>query len=358
MHKHQLVFFCLLLLLACKKEKQNPVTGEGNCNDITENTAFPINIPGWKIEFLETGQFGYWSWQPYFLNETTGFIFEDNGHVLKTMDGGSSWKMVLENIHASPRSMFFVDDKIGFLSVQNLTGCPNNCDHRMTTFRTADGGETWQKSISDNAGIIWSLYFSDTLNGIGVALIPSENYRQRIIQTNNGGITWETLPLSGLNGLTIFQMQMLNGQEGFFAGDKGKLYRTKDGGVTFDSVQTPLLQFSHLKFFDNMVGLASDFYKTYSTSDGANTWQLVCDRGSTLIHWVDHSEILTVQTAHTCVDYDVLMSDAGFFVSPNRGQTWEQSNLSQNFGIYNYHFPLPNVGFGMHGSKLVKFTKQ
>ena len=361
MLKLKLLSLLILLLFACKKEKpagDNEPEVMSDCGDITSNTGFPSVVPGWEVALFETGQKYYWSWRPYFLNEMVGFIFESNGHVFKTIDGGNSWKQVLHTNQAAPNSMFFVNEENGFLCAQNLTGCPNNCEGKMTIYRTKDGGEIWQKIVHDKEGSILDIYFSDTLNGIGTVLIPSQGYRQGVVRTSNGGHSWEVEPLPTLDGLTTFQMQMVDSVNGFFAGADGILYRTEDGGATFDSLQTPLEQIYNVSFFDAVHGLASDFNKTYRTADGGNTWELVCKRSSTLLHLSGPNEVLSIQVAHKCVDYDVLMHDAGFFVSNDGGATWKESELAQNFGIARHHFPSPNIGFGMYGSKLVKFKKQ
>ena len=90
--------------------------------------------------------FGEWGWKIQFLNRNLGFISLENfraGAILKTTDGGSSWKRLKVNDpqgNANIEGIGFIDENNGWVggwgsSVRPLPGFSSG---------TTDGGKSWQ----------------------------------------------------------------------------------------------------------------------------------------------------------------------------------------------------------------------
>jgi|GEM_PF-1647409 len=197
--------------------------------------------------------------------------------ILRTTDGGETWKTTFRyrNGNASFwRDMFFLDSKMGWLLIESVG-----------TFRTLDGGYSWTK-IS-NVPSPFSIQ-------PGVTIIPTSLYKlyftnpdtgwgllgeQVIYYTTDGGKNWSRkfVPeLSTTNGIVFIDQR-----NGWLYDESGKIYRTADGGNSWQihfRIEEAIPQIIH--FWDQSNGIivaqAGSGIKTvfYKTTDGGNTWVL------------------------------------------------------------------------------------
>lgn len=124
---------------------------------------------GW--EWAKPTPSGQWLWGVFFLDDKTGWIAGQNGRIMKTTDGGKTWKRQPSGATAMLGGLFFISDKIGWVS--GVKG---------TILKTTDGGETWVKQNSGTDQQLTKVSFVDEKNGwvIGSA----------IVHTSDGGETW------------------------------------------------------------------------------------------------------------------------------------------------------------------------
>lgn len=88
-----------------------------------------------------------------FLNETTGFICASSsadmektkGRILKTTDGGTTWKVVYESKGANELmwKCSFPTDRVGYGTLQSYDEDPKNTQRYVV--KTVDGGDTWKE---------------------------------------------------------------------------------------------------------------------------------------------------------------------------------------------------------------------
>lgn len=163
-----------------------------------------------------------------FISEDTGFISGSKvrygkgefGVVLKTTDGGNSWRKVYDNKIGSWDIIW----KLQFIGSQFGVGAIQSSD-TIAMIKTTDGGENWsvmgtgykpnQFSFSpDGAGsATQSIGFATPLKGwMG-------GYFGSIVETNDGGITWDSVSF-GRNFNRIFVID----KEHAYAGGKS-VYR-------------------------------------------------------------------------------------------------------------------------------------
>ena len=76
---------------------------------------------------------------------------------------------------------------------------------------------------------------------------------------------------------TIYGVDMFDTDLGWAVGDRGTLLKTVDGGVTWNSVQTPIsIKFTRVKFFDQSLGYAvGEKGYVIKTTNGGDSWFLL-----------------------------------------------------------------------------------
>lgn len=147
-----------------------------------------------------------------FINSDTGWVAGSN--ILKTTDGGNIWQ---EQFSIDPyyfSSVQFVNDEIGWASIDFPSGI----------FKTTDGGNTW---FQQSAIELRSTFFVDTLYGW---LVHDSN----IYKTNNGGDDW-ILQNSGTDQ-ELWDLFFIDQNAGWAVGNNGTILHTINGGLPVELV--------------------------------------------------------------------------------------------------------------------------
>jgi len=163
----------------------------------------------------------------YFLesNPLYGWACGRNGAVIRTDDGGQTWKGTIIPAGTQLESIYFVNEKVGYTS-----GLVYNSAFGGI-FKSLDGGATWFEVSPPGQVSIWGNFFLDANTGlaIGGGCGPE---KQEFWRTENGGASWSLFTLdfweSALSDLII---------DGFsgkgYAVGSGKMYSTTDFGKTW-----------------------------------------------------------------------------------------------------------------------------
>lgn len=168
-------------------------------------------------------------------NSNYGWVSGHNGYVLRTTDGGATWRGSQTPVPAQLEDIVFVNERVGFAAG---IGKAENMQQTGGVFKSIDGGETWTdvtpKIISGNSVIrmqMFGCHFSDENNGIAVGGGCGEP--QYFLRTTNGGANWTLfmtqLPMSGVSHAV---MGSSNGE--CFASSSGFIWRSGDGGATWN----------------------------------------------------------------------------------------------------------------------------
>jgi photosystem II stability/assembly factor-like uncharacterized protein len=118
-----------------------------------------------------------------FVSEAVGWA--GGGAVLKTLDGGATWRTQVAN--ATVRQFFFFDESRGFA----VGG--------KTILKTSDGGATWMNVTPSDSRIadLRGVFFTDANDGWVVGRAPDETkggklYKHTLLlRTTDGGATWK-----------------------------------------------------------------------------------------------------------------------------------------------------------------------
>ena len=190
-----------------------------------------------------------------FTSETTGYIMGDKT-LLKTEDAGENWYPVELPKTEYPylSNMSFPTSKIGYVYGGGKF------------LKTTDGGKNWrQKNLSYDGFNIGNFLNEKT----GFLVNGTTLYK-----TTNGGEDWQTtyinieeLPYNTKIGHILF----IDENTGFLAANKN-LLKTIDGGDTWEILSTSFKStISSITFQDQYVGYVTAT-RIYKTEDGGKTW--------------------------------------------------------------------------------------
>ena len=90
---------------------------------------------------------------PWFFDENNGLAFSGGTVLKRTSDGGRTWEFVNVGTNPSWTSMWFINDKDGFIT------------SNYNTYRTKDGGKSWTGIPEVNGEGLHTIEFSDEKNG-------------------------------------------------------------------------------------------------------------------------------------------------------------------------------------------------
>lgn len=133
--------------------------------------------------------------------------------------------------------------------------------------KSQDGGKTWNAQISGTSDDITSIMFLDSSTGY---FSTSTGY---IYRTINGGSSWENIQLQtgGIMGVDF-----LNDSIGLAVGDNGAIFRTSNGGDTWSTQNVvTVYRLNDVTFINDTLAVAVGVQGSIlSSSDAGLTWGL------------------------------------------------------------------------------------
>jgi photosystem II stability/assembly factor-like uncharacterized protein len=231
-----------------------------------------------------------------FLNRDTGFIATYGSEVFKTFDGGETWIDISlpEGMYNNAPILEFVNPDKGFLTgtygklikttdggnTWNYinTGFNENYTISMLKFpsedtayllgytyllRSTDGAETWEEVLREQY-LADYMKFSDNNNGI-------VHSGPLVWHTNDAGETWTYFD-NAPHGTAYY----LNSDTGYVIAQYGFLYRTIDGGFSWENIYHFDYYPNQLIFPNATTGYACGGYgMLYKTIDGGQSWSVI-----------------------------------------------------------------------------------
>jgi len=224
-----------------------------------------------------------------FPRERTGWICGFFAGVLRTTDGGSTWRELKSNLTTERiGSISFLDSTRGWAVATSYAGKAP----QQVILSTADGGVSWAVRKRVEGGIVHlvSIWF---LNGrLGWAVGARDN-KPLVVSTRDGGSTWK---------------------EAYIEGDR----RTwKDALIKGDLT----LEIRRVRFADALRGWAIGPGAIFYTSDGGNTWtpQYVSGDGV----WLNELAVLSPERVWA-------VGGRGFLLhTTDHGVTWSRVSLPE-----------------------------
>ncbi len=198
----------------------------------------------------------------------------ERGHILISHDNGDSWTQSEVPTRATLTAVFFLDETMGW-----------SVGHDAVILRTEDGGVTWREVYSDIEGDrpLFDVWFSDARKGIAVGAYGL------VLTTIDGGESWAQQPFQpkapegegsleddGLMEVDFHLNKVGVSESGrlYLAGEAGTFFRSDDGGESWTASYPPYegsffgvlpLEGDSLLLF----GLRGHLFRS---DDGGETW--------------------------------------------------------------------------------------
>jgi len=294
----------------------------------------------WKLVDAPGGLLEYFDMQ--FPNENTGYLCSLGGKFVKTIDGGETWMDKSVSDTCILTHMFFNNENKGWLI--NSAG-PN-------ILRTLDGGDSWYvTSLVDE--IICSplnIFFVDENLGYATTI------QGKLFKTNNGGDTWESIYefSSAYHSLVCF----ISENEGWVT-ISNVVYHTFDGGTTWDNGQWLGGYLKNFFFLNNELGWVcgdGGLVANYDITVGQNEIIHETDRISLFPNPSNREIMVTTQNIAENIEgikvFNLKGQQVLNFTDLHQSNTFSFNISGLSKGVYIVHITTTNR------QNLIKFIKQ
>ncbi|HKX32038.1 MAG TPA: YCF48-related protein [Blastocatellia bacterium] len=321
----------------------------------------------------------------YFVDAMTGWAAGDSGLVLRTTDGGRTWKSLPNNFRANIRMLQFIDWNRGWM-LGDVEGPPNENqepESRTMLFSTQNGGRTW---TSRPLPQVLSLYFLDAENGWAVGRAAT------VLKTTDGGEHWsQIVGIEKLVGLPIEssnynfgfrEIFFLDAKHGWMVGNFygrarsniGGLFVTTDGGLSWKRIPVTFqTQYSSGRFTPGrlqsvrfsdlntgfMTGEMQDgegrYFFALHTRDGGQTWNQfrTSSRADHNTQFLGPADGWTAAVASRDGETDPAMYDTTLLRTDNGGMSWRKDFIARGRRIHDLFFLNPRRGWAVGDRGLI-----
>ena len=166
----------------------------------------------------------------HMFDSARGIVATGTGAILSTTDGGENWTAVTRRGRVDSLSrFFFLDERRGWAAGHG------------DVLLTDDGGETWTPLTPDGVDVsyrspIRAIQFQDDRHGWIAGMQAS------LMRTADGGITWESVatPLAAAEHPNFWDMFFVDDQTAWVVGEEGTMLTTTNGGGTWTRQESGL----------------------------------------------------------------------------------------------------------------------
>lgn len=178
-------------------------------------------------------------------------------------------------------------------------------------------------------------------------------YEPHLFKTTNGGDTWQIIKTPFKSG--VHEIQFINKKIGYIASENEGVYKTVDGGYSWDKILGNIIYgnnnsfldpFKHLKFIDENIGFVyDDCYSEGSsvilkTTDGGNSWELISITPNSSVSEKYPKLFISLYkmifTMNTDIGY--LVNGAELYKTTDLGASWEKiytdANSDSNLDVF------------------------
>jgi photosystem II stability/assembly factor-like uncharacterized protein len=237
-----------------------------------------------------------WLHGVFFLDQNRGWVAGSGGTLLETIDGGQTWRKVNTLTRDNLRDVYFANEKIGWLVAErDILKLKKNDEPPTYLLKTEDGGLSWRRVLlngsGDNARMVRAVFagaergwifgetgvvFATSDGGAhwvrqpsptkhlllgGVFVDPTHGWLvgagATILQTSDGGTTWRTGNVRDGAGTRFTATSFVGKSLGWAVGTAGRVFATTDGGRTwFEQRSNVEADLWDVKFIDAAEGWA------------------------------------------------------------------------------------------------------
>jgi photosystem II stability/assembly factor-like uncharacterized protein len=212
--------------------------------------------------------------------------------------------------------------------------------------RTDEAGP-WERLCSD---WYFDICFRDQHDGLAVA-------RDRLFRTRDGGVTWTRVRLDGAPEL-LSQIRFVDERHGAIAGGQyggthgGWVFTTDDGGATWRERRLTDGKLKAVSFVDEREGWAVGDMDILHTVDGGRTWTVQLHRDNGALALTDVSAF----DGRRC--WAASQMDGTIWTTDDGGETWRESWSDAKTGISAVGFVTAEIGYAVGFRSLLVEAEQ
>jgi photosystem II stability/assembly factor-like uncharacterized protein len=293
-----------------------------------------------------------------FKDANTGVVSGSSTNIRYTTDAGVTWTPSGSTLSSSTfystsysGGLFYVAgntskvyfsstgatwDSTTFVGNQYYISTMYCFDRNASTMIT--GGAFGLLNTTTNTGTNWvaqnNLLYSSTLNDIwcntmnGTVIAVGSVAPTAVFYSSNGGANWINTVGANLGSFTVYGLKMVNSSTGYMTGSSGKVFKTTNGGLDWDSVTyagvTSILYCPD--FIDANTGWvcgASGVIR--KTTDGGATWNTQTSGVTTTLYRIDMAD---ANTGWVCGSSGVVRK------TTDGGTTWNAQTPNSGATLY------------------------
>ncbi len=145
-------------------------------------------------------------------------------------------------------------------------------------------------------------------------------------------------------GARYDDIYFINDSIGWGVNANGYIYKTTNGGISWDMQMETFNYFRSVEFFDSNVGIAGTLdYAIYRTEDGGDSWTNIIDAFHDTVIGICGMDVVDANTIFACGN---VLEPAFILRSFDRGITWEYKDMNDVATyLIDIHFLTPDTGF-------------
>jgi eukaryotic-like serine/threonine-protein kinase len=239
-----------------------------------------------------------------FVSDSIGYACGNQGVIIKTINGGSSWGLLNDTSGSNLYSLKFFNTSTGFVVGEN-----------GTILFTVNSGETWQKMSSGVGESLFKIYF---IKSTGIGFIVGG--KGTILKSVDYGQTWN--PVHSPTNKLLYCCAFSDPNNGIIVGWGGTVLRTQDQGNTW--IQEDKFSdayFRSISFADDNIGvLVGGGGIIARTNNDGKDWSSVNSSvasGLYAVYFLNNNFGL------------ILGSKGEVLISKDAGKTWQQTSSGQ-----------------------------